>query len=67
MLTGTRPIDASSSWPSVESTKSTNAAAACGWGAFFAIAMPCARATTGATGSQSIGAPLRLSDSALLL
>src|SRR5258706_11959295 len=67
VLTGGRPIELSSSCPSAESTKSTKAAAACGCGALRAMPMPCARATPGCTGSQSIGAPLRLTGPALAL
>src|SRR5205085_4887904 len=67
VLTGTRPIELKSSCPSGESTKSTKACAAGRCGAFLRMAMPCGRATTGCTGSQSIGAPLRLKDSAFEL
>src|SRR5581483_1521047 len=64
-LAGERPRDWNSSCPSGDIRKSANNSAACGCGAFFATATPCGRATTGSTGAQSIGPPLRLSDSAL--
>src|SRR5258706_849383 len=67
VLAGTRPMDSKSCWPSGESTKSANSSAAFGCGACAATPIPWARATTGFTGSQSMGAPLRFSDSALAL
>src|SRR6185436_407946 len=67
VLAGTLPIDTSSACPSGDSTKSTKARAAFGLGALRATAIPCGRATTGCTGSQSIGAPFRFMLSALAL